>query len=378
MKQYYTMDKIELGMAFANELNEPIPDNLDHKLDHKEIFMMLWNKCKTFGLFNIFDLLNSQGSDFWRDAVSLMYGIGKGSNQIGIMFSVNVQLWACIFQIMEFANPDQKALFLPGLTQGKLIGAHAISENVAGSDVFNLRSDYEEVHDGYLLNGYKNYVTNAPYADLYLLYARRKGTNRFNEVSCFLIQKDAPGLSTGEMIPKMGMELSPMSSIYLNQCWIDKNSMLGKENQGVFIFNRTMVYERPLLLAFQVGMMERQLKKNVQYCKKRKQSGVSIATHQSVSNRLADMKVNLEACKLFLWNIIDQIAGGKNDYAASSIAKLFISECLVKNSMMAMRNYGTLGYLVEGQAEQHLRDSLGSLFYSGTSDIQRNIIAKLL
>lgn len=368
------MDKTELGMAFANELNEP----LQNILNHNERFMAFWNKCKKFGLFNIIDCLKSDGADYWRDIMSLMYGIGKGSNQIGIMFSVNVQLWACISPIMEFGNPQQKELLLPRLTQGDSIGAHAISENLAGSDVFNLSSEYEEVENGYLLNGHKNYITNAPYADLYLVYARKKGTEGFNKVSCFLIHKSTLGLTTGEIIPKMGMELSPMASIYFNNCKLEKNALLGKENQGVFIFNHTMMYERPLLLAFQVGMMERQLKKNAQYCKKRKQSGNSILAYQSVSNRLADMKVNLEASKLFLGNIIDQLAEGKNDYMDSSIAKLFISECLVKNSMMAMQNYGTLGYLVECQAEQHLRDSLGSLFYSGTSDIQRNIIAKLL
>ncbi len=139
-----------------------------------------------------------------------------------------------------------------------------------------------------------------------------------------------------------------------------------------------MSMERPLLLAFQVGIMEAQLKRNIDFCKQRRQSGRAIIENQSISNRIADMAVKFEASKLLLKEIADQLKNKKNTYYMSSVAKLFISESLVANSLDSMRNMGTLGYMTEYQNEQQLRDSLGSLFYSGTSDIQRNIISSMI
>ena len=374
MNLFYKMSMIEIGQRFSEDLEKTSSDSLNHKT----VFYELWNKCKDFGFFNIINIFDEGASDYWDNIVSFMYGVGLGASSMGIFFSVNVQLWACIFPIKKYASTVIHNKLIHELSQGHLICAHAISENMAGSDVFNINTEYVKTPEGYILNGQKNYVTNAPYADVYLVYARKKGTTGYDKISCFLVNKKMQGLYVGDMISKMGMEYSPMASIYLNNCQVDSEALLGKENQGVFIFNHAMMYERPLLLAFQIGLMENQLKRNVKFCKERKQGGVAIIKHQSVSNRLADMKVNLEACKLFLKDTILKLKKDQGIYESSSIAKLFISEKLVANSMMAMENYGTYGYIKECVAEQNLRDSLGALFYSGTSDIQRNIISKFL
>jgi len=138
------------------------------------------------------------------------------------------------------------------------------------------------------------------------------------------------------------------------------------------------MHERTFLLAFQVGIMESQLNRTLNFCKRRQQSGKAIIEFQSVSNRIADMKVNLEACKLFLNHIVKCLQEDKDTFLDSSIAKLFISERLVENSVLSMKNYGTFGYTQECYIEEQIRDSFGSLFYSGTSDIQRNIISSLM
>jgi alkylation response protein AidB-like acyl-CoA dehydrogenase len=164
----------------------------------------------------------------------------------------------------------------------------------------------------------------------------------------------------------------------MNNCFVEKQCLLGQEGQGMAIFNYTMSMERPLLLAFQVGIMEAQLARNVDFCKQRKQGGRSIIENQSISNRIADMTVRFETSKLLLKEVAEQLKNKKNTYYMSSVAKLFISESLVANSLDSMRNMGTLGYMTEYQNEQQLRDSLGSLFYSGTSDIQRNIISSMV
>lgn len=367
MKQYFEMSYYELGKEFAKELKRPTVDGT-----HKDKFMELWNRCKKFGLFELTKELTL------KDVMDFMYGVGYGSEVIGVTFSVNVHIWACIEPIKVFAQENTKNTILLDLYHGSKIGGHAISENLAGSDVFNLASTYETTHNGYILNGVKNYVTNAPYADVFLVYAKKKGGKGFQSISCFLVEKGTPGLKVGERIEKMGMDYSPMSSLYLDNCFVPKSALLGKEGHGMLIFNYTMSKERPMLLAFQVGIMDAQLKRNKQFCLTREQGGKAIFHHQSVSNRLADMAVRLTASKLFLKEIADQMIKQKNTYLLSSTAKLYISESLVNNCLDAMKNLGTLGYLEEYLVEQQLRDSIGSLFYSGTSDIQRNIISNMI
>lgn len=370
---YYSMDMVELGKKIGNEL--AIDDQLS--MDHQAVFLNAWKKVQRFGIYSMINNYKGNMNKYWNDIVSLIYGIGLGSTSIGIIFSMNVQLWACIFPIMKYSNQANKH-YLKGLMNGELIGAHAISENNAGSDVFNISTEYEETEYGYKINGYKNYITNAPYADLYLVYAKKKGSKGYRGISCFLVDKSNSGLQVGELIPKMGMEFSPMASVYFNDCIVPKDAIVGQESQGVFIFNLAMMYERPLLLVFQVGLMENQMNRNVDFCKERMQGGKRIIDYQAVSNRLADMKVNLEACKLFIADIAKKLIDNSDSFESSSIAKLFISEKLVENSILAMKNYGAYGYLKGCIAEQNLRDSLGAIFYSGTSDIQRNIIAKSL
>lgn len=364
----------ELGKEFAVQLD--IKRN--EQKDPDFLFSDRWKKCCDFGLFQILDTLQTGGGPRWKEILSFMYGLGLGSNTIGILFSINVQLWACISPIKEFCSSPLQKDILDNLCTGKWIGAHAISEQRAGSNVFELDTEYIRTPEGYVISGQKNYVTNAPYADIFLVYAREKGSTGFNRTSCFLIHKDLPGVHVGNVIPKMGLDYSPMASLYLNKCFVEPACLLGRENQGFFIFNHVMTYERPLLLSFQVGLMENQLQKNIQFCKERKQGGEAIIKYQSVSNRLADMKVNVEISKLLISNIVEKLESQKLETQAASIAKLFISEKLVENCMMAIKNYGTLGYLQECDLQQNLKDSLGSFFYSGTSDIQRNIISSYL
>lgn len=372
MKNYYEMNYKEIGIEFGRELYKSV-----NQTQHENQFQELWQRCRDFGIFQF-------ATEVYRDSekitniMDLMYGIGVGLETMSIIFSVNVHLWAFIDPIQCFASQQLKDTMLKSFCDGSKIGGHAISENLAGSDVFNLSTTYEKTDDGYILNGSKNYVTNAPYADTYIVYAREKGTKGFRSISCFLIDKNLSGFCIGGLIHKMGMQLSPMASIYMKNCFVEKKYLLGREGQGMGIFNYTMSMERPLLLAFQVGIMEAQLTRNVDFCKQRKQSGRTIIENQSISNRIADMAVKFEASKLLLKEIADQLKNKKNTYYMSSVAKLFISESLVANSLDSMRNMGTLGYMTEYQNEQQLRDSLGSLFYSGTSDIQRNIISSMI
>lgn len=375
----YTQEQLEkkiMAKEFAlSKLNDDqiIYDSTRNKFD------VLWKRCSEFGVFSLVvpEKLGGMQEDLLSIA-AIMEGLGSGVNSANILFAANVHVFACMLPILEFGSDEQIQQFIPDMMEGKRIGAHAISEEEAGSDVWSLKSTYEETNDGYILNGIKNYVTNAPFADTYIVYARKKGTKGFQGVSAFLIEKDASGFEAGQLIEKMGMELSPMTSIYLNQCFVKKGQMLGHEGQGMSIFNTTMEYERTFLLAYQVGIMERQLENCVSFAKKRKQFGKPIIMFESVGNRLAEMKVRLEVSKLLMMKVANEKLDKKNIYLSSSIAKLYISEGLVKNSMDAIETYGACGYIKEYQIEKALRDSIGSKIYSGTSDIQKIIIANML
>lgn len=375
----YTEEQLEKQRIAKDFAQKELKNEYIQGESRRERFDILWRKCAQFGLFSLIVPEKFGGmQENIMGIAAIMEGMGSGVDSANILFAANVHIFACMEPILEFAAEEQIKRLIPGMMNGERIGAHAISEEEAGSDVWNLKCTYEETEEGYVLNGIKNYVTNAPFADTYIIYARKKNSKGFKGVSAFIVDKSAPGFETGQMIEKMGMELSPMASLYLNQCVVKKDQMLGLEGQGMTIFNTTMEYERTFLLAYQVGIMGRQLERCVAFAKKRKQFGESIIKFESVGNRLAEMKMRLEASKLFMMNVAKEKLEGKNIYLPSSIAKLYISESLVKNSLDAMDTYGACGYIKEYHVEEALRDSIGSKIYSGTSDIQKKIIANML
>lgn len=368
-------EKKRLGTDFARKLYNKEPG----KTGPEEQFSYLWQKFSDFGIFRL-PIPKKHGGmeENILDIVALMEGIGSASPGTGILFSLNVHLWACEVPILYFGSESQKALFLPKLMTGETIGAHAISEPEAGSDAWNLETTYQKTSDGYVLNGTKNFVTNAPVADIFLIYARETTGKNLKNIACFIVKKNTGGFTIGKPVEKMGLQNSPLSSIYLNDCAIPGDNLLGQIGQGTNIFNLTMEYERTFLFSFQIGFMEKQLRECVRYAKKREQFKNKIIQYQSVSNRLADMKVRLEISRLLMYKVAHEKMKGKNVFLDSSIAKLYISESLVQNSMNAMEIFGGYGYMKEYGIEEHLRDSMAGKFYSGTSDIQRNIIARFL
>lgn len=362
------VDYFQVGVDFAEYCNNKYGKNVS--ID------VLWNEYARFGIFEKFtsnDVLSPY------EKVHLMKGLGYGNGKVGILFSVNVQIWACIMPLIRFCCQDEIHEYIKKMQRGSCIGAHAISEPETGSDVFDLNTFYEECNDGYHLTGTKCFVSNAPIADAFLVYAKKKGTTGFNSISCFLVDKNIAGLCVGRPQEKMGMNESPFGDVILKDCVIPHCMLIGKKGQGMNIFNYTMIHERPLLLAFQIGIMERQFDDCLRYVKTRKMKNKKLIQNEAVSNRIADMKTRIYISNLVLNDCIKTIDQNQvSIMLKSSMTKLSISEMLCANCMDAMRNYGTFGYIDGYNAAAQLKDSIGSLFYSGTSDIQRNIISSLL
>ena len=346
-----------------------------NKLHNYNDFESFWNEAAKSELIKY---MTEEDKLTLDDKVEIMKGLGNGLGEVGVLFSINVQIWAVIMPIKRFANDIIQTLFLDSLINGEIVGAHAISEPYSGSDVFDMKTEFVETENDYILNGSKCFVSNVPQASLFLVYAIEKGKKGFSNISCFIVPKKTNGVVVGEKIDKIGMNHSPFGDVSFCNCTIPKSYILGKKGKGMSIFNYTMIHERPLLLAFQIGIMEKQFEDCLEYTKNRQQGNKRIIEYQSVSNRIANMKVRLHISQLIIDDYLANYNSNSDILLKSSIAKLVVSENLLNNSLDAMRNYGTIGYMDGFKAATQLVDSLGSIFYSGTSDIQRNIISSLL
>ncbi|MEM7532590.1 MAG: acyl-CoA dehydrogenase family protein, partial [Chloroflexota bacterium] len=306
----------------------------------------------------------------------MMEGLGYGGKDNGLLFALNAQMWAVQHPIHQFGSDEQKNTYLPKLISGELIGAHGISEPESGSDAFAMHTRAEKCDGGYILNGSKMFVTNAPVADVAVVFAATAPGKGSWGISAFLLETDIPGFSLGKNIEKMGLRTAPMGELILQDCFVPEETRLGVEGIGAQIFNSSMEWERACILGAHVGAMERQVEACIKYARTRKQFGQAIGKFQSVSNRVADMQVRLETARLLLYKVAWLKKMGKPIHREAAMAKLYLSEVFIESSMDAIRIHGGYGYTTEFEVERDLRDAIGGTLYSGTSDIQRNIIAR--
>jgi alkylation response protein AidB-like acyl-CoA dehydrogenase len=316
------------------------------------------------------------------DVVSCMVAmeaLGYGADDQGLAFAVNTQMWTCELPILHFGSDEQKQKYLPRLVKGEIIGGHATTEPNSGSDAFAMQTTAREDGDHWILNGTKTFITNAPIADVLIIFASTGKTKGFGGgISAFLVDTKTPGMLIGEPIHKMGLRTSPMSEVVLEDVRVPSSTMLGKKGAGAAIFSSEMEWERSCLFACHLGAMDRQLEECIQYAKDRVQFGQPIGKFQSVSNRIADMKMRIEVGRQMLYKVGWLKDRGQRAVLEAAIAKLFVSESYVQSSLDAVAIHGGYGYTAEYEMERMLRDSVGSILYSGTSDIQRNIIARWL
>jgi alkylation response protein AidB-like acyl-CoA dehydrogenase len=305
-----------------------------------------------------------------------MEGLGFATRDQGLLFSLNAHLWTNTIPILRYGSDDQRRRYLPPLCDGSLIGANAASEPGAGSDIFGMRARVGRDGGDYVLNGAKTFVSNAPVADLFVAYATLDPSLGPTGITAFIVERCTPGLVIGKTVHKMGLRTSPMAEVIFQDCRISAGQRLGREGRGAAIFECSMEWERGCILASCLGVMRRQLNECIKHARDRKQFGKPIGKFQSVANRLVDMRLRLDASRPLIYRIGALKDAGQDATMEAAIAKLFVSESLVKSCMDAVQIFGGYGYMTEMQVERDLRDSIGSVLYSGTSDIQRNIIAK--
>jgi hypothetical protein len=310
--------------------------------------------------------------------MAVMEGLGAGCEDNGLLFSLNAQMWSVQHPLAKFGTEEQRRRYLPGLLDGSLIGAHGMTEPGSGSDAFSLATRAVKADDGYVLNGRKTFITNAPVAALAVVFATVDPELGVGGVTAFLVERGAAGFSVDRTEDKMGMRSSPMGDLALVDCRVPLSARLGPEGAGAAIFNSSMEWERGSILASCTGAMERELGRCVEYARSRRQFGEPIGRFPAVAERLAGMKVRLEASRGLLRRVAELIDAARPAAVEAAVAKLYVSEAWVASSLDAQSVYGAWGYTVDNGIERQVRDSLASRIYSGTSDIQRQLIARHL
>ena len=376
----WTEEQLARRAAARDFARRELADDTLGSRDHEGRFeRTYWERCARFGILGLSVPPEFGGAETdLPTAMLVMEGLGEGCPDNGLAFALNAQLWTVQRPIVRFGSDGQKRRYLPGLCDGTLLGAHALTEPEAGSDAYSLTTRAERRGSEYVLNGTKSLVTLAPIADVALVFASTNPAAGKWGVSAFVVERGAPGLRASAMQHKMGLRTVPLGSLHFEDCVVPESARLGPEGAGVSISNPSLELERCCILASQLGAMERQLQQAIAYARSRRQFGQPIGKFQSVSNRVADMKLRIETARLLLYKVAWLVERGQPAMMEAALLKLYLSEAFVESGLDAIRIHGGVGYLSETGIERDLRDAVGGVLYAGTSDIQRNIISKLL
>lgn len=361
--------------AFGATLNDGLAER-----DRRASFdRARWARCAEFGLLGL-PIPPEWGGSGQSLTTSLlaMEALGRACRDNGLVFSLNAQLWAVELPILRFGTPAQRARYLPPLCRGEWIGAHAVTEPGSGSDAMALTTRAVRDGDHYVLTGAKTFVTNGPVADVALVFATVAPEARVAGVTAFLVERGTPGLSVSEPIPKMGLRTSPMGELALDGCRVPAAQRLGAEGSGMAIFSAAMEWERACIFAAHLGAMEWLLDETIAYARERQQFGQPIGRFAPVADAIVDAKIAIEAGRLLLYRVGARKDAGKDAVLDAAIAKLFVSEAHVRQALAAIRIHGGYGYTTELGVERELRDAIPGTIYSGTSEMQRKVIARLL
>ncbi|GAA3971197.1 acyl-CoA dehydrogenase family protein [Actinomadura viridis] len=350
-----------------------------------------WARCAEHGVLGwpVPARYGGRGLDPLSTMIALE-ALGYGCRDNGLVFAVNNHLWGCAVYLLLHGTEEQKTRYLKPMCDGALVGAHALSEPEAGSDVLGLRTTAVRDGDHYVLDGTKWFVSNGPVADVFVVLARTGGETggaagggagrgrAQDALSAFLVTADLPGVHRTREFTKLGLRSTPMGAVEFDGARVPAGNLLGREGSGYAIFNATIEWERAFMFAGHLGVMERLLESSIAHASSRRQFGRAIGGFQAVAHEIADMKIRLELARLILYRVGWLKRERRLALQDATIAKIFVSESLVRTAMAAVQVHGARGYLNGYDLERELRDALGGPIFAGTSAVQRGILAELL
>lgn len=374
----WSEEQLALRKAIISFAKQELDKNLI-ELDREEAFDREgWKKCAEMGIHGlpVPPEYGGQGADILT-TVCALEALGYGCRDNGLIFSINAHMWSAEIPFLMFGTEAQKRRYLPPLTNGDWVGIHAMTEPSSGSDAFSLRARAERKGDRYVINGSKTFITNAQIADVVIVFANLDPTKGAAGITAFIVDKGTPGFTVSGKLHKMGLRTSPMAELAFVDCEVPVENVLGKEGAGTAIFTASMEWERICILASHLGAMQRMLEICVKYAGARKQFGHPIGKFAAISGKVAEMDIRLETARLVLYKAAWLKKQGKHPLREAAIAKAYVSEACIQTCLDAVQIHGGYGYMTEYELERELRDAISGKIYSGTTEIQKMIIAGL-
>ena len=337
----------------------------------------LWEKMGQIGLLGITapDEFGGAGMGYLEHVVA-MEELSRGSASLGLAYGAHSNL--CVNQLCLNGNDMQKRRYLPKLISGEHIGALAMSESGAGSDVIGMRLSAQKNGQNYILNGQKMWITNGPVADIFLVYAKTAPEKRQHGISVFIVEKETPGFTQGPRLDKLGMRGSATCELLFDNCAINEDNLLGKENKGVTVLMNGLDYERLVLAGGPLGIMSSCMDVVLPYIHDRKQFGRSIGEFELMQGKLADMYSTWNACRSYVYTVAKAADRGSKIRKDAAAVILYSSEEATWMSLQAIQCLGGNGYINDYPTGRLLRDAKLYEIGAGTSEIRRMLIGREL
>ena len=364
----------ETVSRFADERIAPLAE----RTDREDSFPVeLWPEMGELGLHGITVSEDDGGLGLgYLEHVIAVEEVSRASASVGLSYGAHSNL--CVNQIARWGSPEQKAKYLPGLISGEHVGALAMSEPAAGSDVVSMKLKAEKVEGGWRLNGTKFWITNGHYAEVLVVYARTDPAGGSKGITAFLIEKDMDGFAPGQKIDKLGMKGSPTSELVFDHCFVPDANVMGGVGEGVKVLMSGLDYERAVLSGVQLGIMQACLDTVIPYVREREQFGKPIGSFQLMQAKVADMYVALQSARAYAYAVAKACDAGRTTRFDAAGAILLSSENAFRVAGEAVQALGGAGYTTDWPVERYLRDAKLLDIGAGTNEIRRMLIGREL
>jgi isovaleryl-CoA dehydrogenase len=364
----------ETTARFAGDRIAPIAAEIDRS---NEFPRHLWPEMGAVGLHGITveEEWGGLGLGYLEHVVA-MEEVSRASASVGLSYGAHSNL--CVNQIRRWGSPEQKRRYLPKLISGEHVGALAMSEVGSGSDVISMSLKAERRGDRFVLNGGKFWITNGPHADTLVVYAKTDPGAESRGVTAFIVDKDFAGFSCAQKLDKLGMRGSDTGELVFVDCEVPEENVMGPENGGAGVLMSGLDYERAVLAAGPIGIMQACLDAVLPYVRERKQFGRPIGTFQLMQGKIADMYVALNSARAYVYAVAKACDAGKTTRFDAAGAILLASENAVSTALEAIQALGGAGYTKDHPVERYLRDAKLYDIGAGTNEIRRFLIGREL
>lgn len=362
---------------YAKKEIVPLVEQADLK---SEFSMEVWRKLGEMGLLGL-PFPEELGGSGANVVTCCLAGeaLGHAGVDQGHLLALGAHTYLCMDTIYKHATPAQLKKFIPKLANGEWIGCMGLTEPGSGSDAASITTSAVKKGDKWVLNGSKTFITNAPVCDVCVIYATVDKKLKHNGITAFIVEKDFPGFSTGVPFHKMGVRASATSEVFLENCEVPEENLLGEVGKGFEYTVETLSWDRSSLLSPFVGSMQFAIEACTKYSQERVQFGKPINSFQAIQHKLADLKIIQEAAKMVVYRVAhDKDSGKPLNHMHTSIAKAIVGDWGMKAASDAVQIFGGYGYIHEYPIERFLRDAKLGQIGGGTSEMQRFIISRIL